>query len=91
MEIGDPDYVNVMEKDDSINRIPWKIVKEHEEAIIEDNIAYGLKIGSSERELRQYQAKAKAGLSALRKAVRENADVILVLDRETERFIVKPE
>lgn len=84
-----PKYVSVLNDDGSVNKMLYKDIKEHEELIIEDNIGYGLLHNEySVKELKKYEKQAYAELRELKAKIRENPDVILKLDKVTERYIV---
>lgn len=59
----------------------------HEKLIIEDNIFFGIKNGYPEDEIEQYKREAYAQLKALKTSIRENPDILLMLDRQTERYM----
>ena len=56
--------------------IRYKDLKDHEEAIIEDNIYYGHTHGYSNKEIDDYITGARAELRELKKHIRENPDII---------------
>lgn len=84
-----PKYVSVLNDDGNISKTLYKEIKEHEEFIIEDNIGYGLLHNEySVKEIKDYKKQAYAELRELKAKIRENPDIILKLDKTTERYIV---
>ena len=84
-----PEYISVLNSDGSIDKVPYRDVKKHEEAIIEDNIGYGILHGEySEKEIDDYEREAYAQLRELKARIRRNPDVVLKLDEVTERYVV---
>lgn len=70
-----------------IEIIAFNDIVAHEEAIIEDNMFFGVKNNYSMKDIRKYQKEAKLELRALRRTVRENPDVVLKVDPVTERYV----
>lgn len=84
-----PQYVNVCDDNGIIIKIPYKDVKEHEESIIRDNISYGfMHFEYSEEEIHEYAKRAHEELKELKRQIRENPDIILKMDKTTERYVV---
>ena len=84
-----PKYVSVKQDDGSIIKMTYKNIKEHEEIIIDDNIAYGVLNGYTDKDIKEYRDMAYTELKNLKKQIRENPNVILVLDTVTERYVVE--
>lgn len=84
-----PKYVSVEQSDGQIVQILYKDLKKHEEFIIQDNIEYGLLHNYTDQEINDYKKEAYAQLKVLKKQIRDNPKVILVLERSTERYVVK--
>lgn len=80
--------IHVRNEDGYISKKPYADIIEHEESIIEDNIVYGYKCGYSKKEIHQYEAEALKELRALKKIIHEKPDIILILDKNTERYVV---
>lgn len=70
-----------------IEMIAFKDIVAHEEAIIEDNMFFGVKNNYSMKEISKYQKEAKLELRALRRTIRENPDIVLKIDPVTERYV----
>lgn len=85
-----PKYVSVEQSDGQIVQILYKDLKNHEEFIIQDNIEYDLLHNYTDQEINDYKKEAYAQLKDLKKQIRENPQVVLVLERSTERYVVKP-
>jgi hypothetical protein len=78
-----------MDEDGSVGKMLYKEIKEHEEFIIKDNIGYGLIHNEySEEEIDEYEEHAYKELKELKQQIRENPNIILKLDKTTERFVV---
>lgn len=65
----------------------YKDFKKHEEFIIQDNIEYGLLHNYTDQEISDYKKEAYAQLKDLKKQIRDNPKVILLLERSTERYV----
>ena len=74
-----PKYVSVEQSDGQIVQILYKDLKNHEEFIIQDNIEYGLLHSYTDQEINDYKKEAYAQLKDLKKQIRENPQVVLVL------------
>lgn len=83
-----PKFVNVENSFGTIEKMEYKKIIEHEETIIEDNIFYGIKNGCDEKEILEYKKQAIAELKLLKQAICENKDIVLKIDKQTERFVV---
>lgn len=83
-----PQFVNVRYNNGRIEKIPYKVLKDHEESIIEENIAYGAIHGYSDKEISEYEREARAEWKELKRQIRENNNVLLCLDETTQRYIV---
>lgn len=84
-----PMYVNILENNE-IKKVLYKDLIKHEKSIIEDNVYYGL-IKShiySKKDIDDYERTAYKELKDLKKAIYDNANVVLVQDSTTERYIV---
>jgi len=83
-----PYFVFVRNQDGNVTQLPYKKIKEHEESIIEDNINYGLIHAEySEQDILDYKKQAYSEFSALKRAIRENPEIVLKLDTTTERYV----
>jgi hypothetical protein len=84
--------VRVTQDDGTIQSIPFKQVKEHEESIIEDNCVYGLKcVYRNEitlNEVKEYERDAVAQFRSLKKRIREDPTVVLKIEPRTRRYVV---
>lgn len=82
-----PKYVNIRNDDCSVTIMPYVRLKDHEEFIIEDNICYGILHCYEEKEINDYEKAAYAEWKDLKNKLRENPNLLLTLDKTTERYI----
>ncbi len=83
-----PQIVKIKNSEGNIIDVPYRELKEHEEAIIEDNIMYGRMHGEySQKEILDYAKQASQEWKELKKKLRENPEIILIMDDITERFV----
>lgn len=84
-----PQFVNIRDENGNISTITYRELKNHEECIIEDNIAYALWHEEySEKEIKEYEKQARAEWRNLKSKLRENPEILLELDKTTERYII---
>lgn len=85
-----PQYVSVLNDSGTVEKILYKDIKIHEESIIEDNIFYGIRHSNdySEQEILEYEEQAYSELKELKREIRENNDIVLKLDKITERYVL---
>ena len=73
-----PKFVNVRDANGCITTMSYCELKEHEEAIIEDNICYGLiHTEYSDKEISDYEKQAKAEWRELKNKLRNNPELLL--------------
>ena len=82
-----PDYVFVLEKPGDVLRMPFRKIKEHEETIIEDNMAFAFMHGESKKKINEYETQARREWKELKDKLRDNPNMILILDETTERYV----
>ena len=84
-----PMYVNILENGE-IKKVLYKDLIKHEKSIIEDNVCYGLIKSNiySKKDINDYERTAYKELKDLKKAIYDNANVVLVQDSTTERYKV---
>lgn len=83
-----PAFVNVINDDRSISQIRYRDLKQHEEGIIEDNIAYGITHAEySDQEICEYERNARAEWRTLKDLLRKHPDTKLRLDKTTQRYV----
>lgn len=83
-----PKYV-LVKKNETISKMSYEEIKVHNEDIIEDNIFHALKHGEySENEINEYKSSAIKQLEELKKDIRENKNVVLVLDQRTQQYVI---
>ena len=83
-----PEKVNIRNVNGNIVTIPYRELKHHEESIIEDNIMYGLVHNEySQKDIDDYEKQAKSEWKELRQKLRNNPELLLTLDRTTERYV----
>lgn len=85
-----PKYVSVLNDSGTVEKVLYKDIKIHEESIIEDNIFYGIKHSNdySEQEILEYEEQAYSELKELKRAIREDNDIVLKLDKIKERYVL---
>ena len=85
---GLPQTVNVRDEQGNIKVIQYREVKQHEEYIIEDNIAYGCIHGEyTDTEIEEYEKQARQEWKDLKNKLRDNPELLLTLDKTTERYV----
>ena len=80
---GYPEYVALADG----SKILYRELIDHEKAIIEDNLFYGLKTGCTDEEIDAYVNEANVQLKNLRQAIFENPFIVIRLDETTERYV----
>ena len=85
---GLPKTVNVRDEQGDIKAMPYRELKQHEEYIIEDNIAYGcMHEEYTDAEIELYEKQARQEWKDLKNKLRDNPELLLTLDKTTERYI----
>lgn len=85
---GLPEAVNIRDEHGNIKTISYRKLKQHEEYIIEDNIAYGcIHEDYTYAEIKEYEKQAKQEWKDLKSKLRENPELLLILDKTTERYV----
>ena len=82
-----PKYVNI-QAGTGIEKMFFSELIDHERKIIADNILSAFKSNCSAKEVQDYDLQAERELKVLKKVVKDNPDVVLRLDSETERYVV---
>lgn len=82
-----PKYVNI-QAGTGVEKMFFSELIDHERKIIADNILSAFKSNCSAKEVQDYDLQAERELKVLKKAIKDNPDVILRLDSETERYVV---
>lgn len=83
-----PEYVNVVSDDGSVQRIKCSSVLYDNEVAITDDIVFACKCQESENYIDQLYLQLRKQLRLLKKAIRENNDVLLRYDTVTGRYVV---
>lgn len=80
--------VNIRDKQGNITTMRYRELKQHEECIIEDNMAYGYMHNEySETEIKEYKKQARLEWKDLKKKLRNNPELLLTLDEATEHDV----
>lgn len=75
-------------KQGDIKAMPYRKLKQHEEYIIEDNIAYGcMHAEYTDAEIELYEKQARQEWKDLKNKLRDNPELLLTLDKTTERYV----
>lgn len=83
-----PETVNIIDEQGNKKVISYRELKQHEECIIEDNIAYGyLHEEYTDAEIIEYEKQARQEWKELKNKLRSNPELLLVLDKTTERYM----
>lgn len=82
-----PKYVNI-QTGSGVEKMFFSELIDHERTIIADNILSAFKSNCSAKEVQDYDLQAERELKVLKKAIKDNPDVILRLDSKTERYVV---
>ncbi len=89
LDAGLPRNVYIRDEHGNISKMPYRELKDHEEDIILDNIFFGYKHSDiySEEETKEYEKQARQELKDLEDKLRENPELLLTMDRTTERYV----
>lgn len=82
-----PKYVNI-QAGTGVEKMFFSELIDHERTIIANNILSAFKSNCSAKEVQDYDLQAERELKVLKKAIKDNPDVILRLDSETERYVI---
>ncbi|MCR5587456.1 MAG: hypothetical protein K6F77_07985 [Lachnospiraceae bacterium] len=83
-----PQTVNIRDEQGNIKIMPYKELKQHEEYIIKDNIEYGYMHGEyTDAEIKEYEKQARNEWKDLKNKLRNNPELLLTLDKTTERYV----
>lgn len=82
-----PKYVNI-QAGTGVEKMFFSELIDHERTIIADNILSAFKSNCSAKEVQDYDLQAERELKVLKKAIKDNPDVVLRLDSKTERYVV---
>lgn len=83
-----PKNVNIRDKQGNVSIMPYRELKHHEESIIEDNVMFGIMHAIySDSEIDKYGKQARAEWKDLKNKLRNNPELVLILDETTERYI----
>ena len=83
-----PRTVNIRDEHGNVSVMPYRSLKEHEETIIADNIFHGyMHAEYTEAEIDAYEKEATQEWRDLKDKLRHNPELLLVLDRTTERYV----
>jgi hypothetical protein len=83
-----PRVVNIRDEHGAVFTMRYSDLKDHEESIIADNIFHGrMHAEYTAAEIDAYEKKAAQEWRDLKNKLRENPELLLVLDKTTERYV----
>jgi secreted Zn-dependent insulinase-like peptidase len=86
------EFVSVMDKNGTLGKMLYKDIIDHEKKVIKENVVFVLIHGEySKEEVKTYRKQVYKELEELKRQIKSNPDIVLKLNKLTNRFVVVTE